>query len=178
MSKDYIISIRRKKDDKEIAQFICNHIKGLIDSHIMPSDKWCEGSKFDYNDLSDVMTIIKDKISLQYKEIQEKRLSAALAKTIAVKEAHENDIRYIEDEVIPEYFDCYYSAAAIQGSVETLTENNICIEDSVDNNDDSDDADDEEYTDRDVAYRYNAEGLESDRKHPCLWVSDVYCMVI
>jgi hypothetical protein len=32
MSTNYTLSIRRKKDDKEIAKFLCNHLKGIFDS--------------------------------------------------------------------------------------------------------------------------------------------------
>ena len=174
MSTNYTLSIRRKKDDKEIAKFVCNYLKGIFDSefakYINCNTRYSyKNEKFDYNDLSNMISAIQDKINLQYKTIQEKKFLIALSQNTEVKSEIEEDISYIENEVIPELFDIYYSVSVILGSIITIVENNIKLNES--EKEDSDD-----YI---MAYKYNAEGLilKDDKYSPCLWVDNIYCVI-
>lgn len=174
MSTNYTLSIRRKKDDKEIAKFVCNYLKGIFDSefakYINCSTRYSyKDEKFDYNDLSNMISAIQDKIALQYKTIQEKKFLIALSQNTEVKSELEEEISYIENEVIPELFATYYDASVIQGSIMTLVENNIKLNES-----EKEDSDDNV-----MAYKYNAEGLKSDndKYSPCLFADDIYCVI-
>lgn len=174
MSTNYTLSIRRKKDDKEIAKFLCNYLKGIFDSefakYINCNNRYSyKDEKFDYNDLSNMISAIQDKIALQYKDIQEKKFLIALSQNTEIKSELEEEIFYIENENIPELFNIYYDASTIQGSIMTLVENNIKLNES-----------EKEDSDNNVmAYKYNAEGLKSDndKYSPYLWVDDIYCVI-
>ena len=174
MSTNYTLSIRRKEDNKEIAKFLCNHLKSIFDGefakYINCNTRYSyKNEKFDYNDLSNMLSAIQDKINLQYKTIQEKKFLIALSQNTEVKSEIEEDISYIENEVIPELFDIYYSASVILGSIITIVENNIKL------NEDKT----EDWDDTNIAYKYNAEGLKSeDNKYsPCLFAEDIYCVI-
>jgi hypothetical protein len=174
MSTNYTLSIRRKEDNKEIAKFLCNHLKGIFDSefakYINCNTRYSyKNEKFDYNDLSNMISTIQDKIALQYKTIQEKKLLIALARNTTIKTELEEEIFYIEKENISELFGVYYDASAIQGSIITLVENNIKLNESEKENSD----------DNVMAYKYNAEGLKSDndKYSPCLFADDIYCVI-
>lgn len=173
MSTDYTLSIRRKKDDKEIAKFLCNYLKGIFDSefakYINCNTKYSYNNKnFDYNDLSNMLTAIQDKIALKYKTIQEKKFLIALSQNAEIKSELEEEISYIENEDIPELFNIFCDASVIQGSIVTLVENNMKLNES--EKEDSDD--------NIIAYKYNAEGLKSeDNYSPCLWSDDIYCVI-
>jgi hypothetical protein len=174
MSTNYTLSIRRKKDDKEIAKFLCNYLKSIFDSefakYINCNTRYSyKNEKFDYNDLSNMISTIQDKIALQYKTIQEKKFLIALSQNTEVKSELEEEISYIENEIIPELFATYYDASVIQGSIITLVENNIKLNES----------EKEDFDDNVMAYKYNAEGLKSedDKYSPCLWADDIYCVI-
>lgn len=176
MSTTYTLSIRRKKDDKEIAKFVCNYLKGIFDSEFAKyincstrSRYSYNNEKFDYDDLSNMLSAIQDKIALQYKNIQEKKLLIALARNTTIKSELEEEIFYIEKENIPELFGIYYDASNIQGSIMTLVENNIKLNES----------EKEDWDDNVMAYKYNAEGLksENDKYSPCLFSDDIYCVI-
>ena len=174
MSTNYTLSIRRKKDDKEIAKFVCNYLKGIFDSefakYINCNTRYSyKDEKFDYDDLSNMLSAIQDKIALQYKTIQEKKFLIALSQNTEIKSELEEEIFYIEKENIPELFDIYYDASAIQGSIMTLVENNIKLNES----------EKEDWDDNVMAYKYNAEGLksENDKYSPCLFADDIYCVI-
>lgn len=174
MSTTYTLSIRRKKDDKEIAKFVCNYLKGIFDSefakYINCNTRYSyKGEKFDYNDLSNMISAIQDKIALQYKTIQEKKFLIALSQNTEIKSELEEEIFYIEKENIPELFGVYYDASVIQGSIMTLVENNIKLNES----------EKEDWDDNVMAYKYNAEGLKSDndKYSPCLFSDDIYCVI-
>lgn len=174
MSTNYTLSIRRKKDDKEIAKFLCNHLKGIFDSefakYINCNTRYSyNNEKFEYNDLSNMLSAIQDKIALQYKTIQEKKFLIALSQNTEIKSELEEDISYIENETIPELFNIYYDTSVIQGSIITLVENNIKLNEP----------EKEDCNDNVMAYKYNAEGLKSedDKYSPCLWADDIYCVI-
>ena len=174
MSTNYTLSIRRKKDDKEIAKFVCNYLKGIFDSefakYINCNTRYSyKNEKFDYDDLSNMLIAIQDKIALQYKNIQEKKFLIALSQNVEIKSELEEEIFYIEKENIPELFGIYYDASVIQGSIMTLVENNIKLNES----------EKEDWDDNVMAYKYNAEGLKSedDKYSPCLWADDIYCVI-
>ena len=174
MSTNYTLSIRRKKDDKEIAKFVCNYLKGIFDSefakYINCNTRYSyKNEKFDYDDLSNMLSAIQDKIALQYKNIQEKKFLIALSQNVEIKSELEEEIFYIEKENIPELFGIYYDASVIQGSIMTLVENNIKLNES----------EKEDWDDNVMAYKYNAEGLESDndKYSPCLFADDIYCVI-
>jgi hypothetical protein len=173
MSTNYTLSIRRKKDDKEIAKFLCNHLKDIFDSefsqYINCNTRYSyKDEKFNYNDLLNMLIAIQDKIALQYKNIQEKKFLIALSQNTEIKSELEEEIFYIEKENIPELFDIYYNASVIQGSIVTLVENNIKLNES-----EKEDSDDNV-----MAYKYNAEGLKTESEYsPCLWVDDIYCVI-
>ena len=114
MSTDYTLSIRRKKDDKEIAKFLCNYLKGIFDSefakYINCNTKYSYNNKnFDYNDLANMLTAIQDKIALKYKTIQEKKFLIALSQNAEIKSELEEEISYIENEDIHELFNIFYN---------------------------------------------------------------------
>ena len=174
MSTNYTLSIRRKKDDKEVAKFLCNYLKGIFDSefakYINCNTRYSyKNEKFDYDDLSNMLIAIQDKIALQYKNIQEKKFLIALSQNVEIKSELEEEIFYIEKENIPELFGIYYDASVIQGSIITLVENNIKLNES-----EKEDSDDNV-----MAYKYNAEGLKSDndKYSPCLFADDIYCVI-
>lgn len=174
MSTNYTLSIRRKKDDKEIAKFLCNYLKSIFDSefakYINCNTRYShKNEKFDYNDLSNMISAIQDKIALQYKTIQEKKFLIALSQNSEIKLELEEEISYVENETIPELFATYYDASVIQGSIITLVENNIKLNES----------EKEDWDDNVMAYKYNAEGLksENDKYSPCLFVDDIYCVI-
>ena len=174
MSTNYTLSIRRKKDDKEVAKFLCNYLKGIFDSefakYINCNNRYShKDEKFDYDDLSNMLIAIQDKIALQYKNIQEKKFLIALSQNVEIKSELEEEIFYIEKENIPELFGIYYDASVIQGSIITLVENNIKLNES-----EKEDSDDNV-----MAYKYNAEGLKSDndKYSPCLFADDIYCVI-
>ena len=59
MSTDYTLSIRRKKDDKEIAKFLCNYLKGIFDSEFAKcincnSRYSYNNEKFEYDDFQEI----------------------------------------------------------------------------------------------------------------------------
>ena len=172
MSTDYTLSIRRKKDDKEIAKFLCNYLKGIFDSefakYINCNTKYSYNNKnFDYNDLANMLTAIQDKIALKYKTIQEKKFLIALSQNAEIKSELEEEISYIENEDIHELFNIFYDASVIQGSIVTLVENNMKLSES-----------EKEDDDNIIAYKYNAKGLKSeDNYSPCLWSDDIYCVI-
>lgn len=172
MSTDYTLSIRRKKDDKEIAKFLCNYLKGIFDSefakYINCNTKYSYNNKnFDYNDLANMLTAIQDKIALKYKTIQEKKFLIALSQNAEIKSELEEEISYIENEDIHELFNIFYDASVIQGSIITLVENNMKLSES-----------EKEDDDNIIAYKYNAKGLKSeDNYSPCLWSDDIYCVI-
>ena len=174
MSIDYTLSIRRKKDDKEIAKFLCNYLKGIFDSEFAKCincnyrNSYNNGT-FEYNDLSNMLVAIQDKIALQYKTIQEKKFLIALSQNTKIKSELEEEIFYIENEDIPELFNIFYDASVIQGSIITLVENNIKLNES--EKKDSDDYN--------IAYKYNAEDLKSedDKCSSYLWTNDIYCVI-
>ena len=172
MSTDYTLSIRRKKDDKEIAKFLCNYLKSIFDSefakYINCNTKYSYNNKnFDYNDLANMLTAIQDKIALKYKTIQEKKFLIALSQNAEIKSELEEEISYIENEDIHELFNIFYDASVIQGSIITLVENNMKLSES-----------EKEDDDNIIAYKYNAKGLKSeDNYSPCLWSDDIYCVI-
>ena len=103
MSTNYTLSIRRKKDDKEIAKFLCNYLKSIFDSefakYINCNTRYSyNNEKFDYDDLSNMLSTIQDKIALQYKIIQEKKFLIALSQNTEIKSELEEEIFYIEKE--------------------------------------------------------------------------------
>jgi hypothetical protein len=171
MSTNYTLSIRRKIDDKEIARFLCNQLKcifyGGFGKYInCDNDHLYNNEQFEYKDLISICDIVQEKISTEYKNIQEKKLLIALAQNKEIKEELEDEIFSIEDEVIPELFDVYYGAVSIKGSIETLVENNMKL---------SKEEDEDDHT---MAYRYNAEDLKNeDNDYPSLWVDQVYCII-
>lgn len=172
MSTDYTLSVCRKKDDKEIAKFLCNYLKGIFDSeftsYINCNNRYpCE--RFDFDDLTNMLIAIENKISLQYKTIQEKKFLIALSQNNQIKSELEEEISHIENEIIPELFQIYYNASTIQGSIMTLVESNIKL-----NQSEKEDQDDDV-----IAYKYNAEDLKSDddKYSPCLFVDDTYCVI-
>ena len=174
MSTNYTLSIRRKKDNKEIAKFLCNQLKGIFDSefakYINCNTRYSyKDEKFDYNDLSNMISAIQDKIVLHHKTIQEKKFLIALSQNTEIKSELEEEIFYIERENIPELFDIYYDASVIQGSIMTLVENNIKLNES----------EKEDWDDNVMAYKYNAEGLksENDKYSSCLFADDIYCVI-
>lgn len=174
MSTNYTLSIRRKKDDKEIAKFVCNYLKGIFDSefakYINCNTRYAyKDEKFDYNDLSNMLIAIQDKIALLYKTIQEKKFLIALSQNTEIKSELEEEIFYIEKEHIQELLDIYYDASAIQGSIMTLVENNLKLNES----------EKEDWDDNVMAYKYNAEGLKSDndKYSTCLFADDIYCVI-
>ena len=170
MSVDYSIKLRRKSDDKVLAEFYANILKNILDSEY--SDMiHCEGrnadnAKFDVNDLNALSDKVFDKIISLKDEIYHKDQMIPKSKNVEVMHEIEDQIACLKEEII-ELKWVLYSADALHGIISCLTEDLIKQGRS--------------------AYVYNGKDLPKKKAKDYngneydaaqyIWVNDVYCEI-
>ena len=178
MSTEYIIHVKRNADNKEIGQFLANHLKGIFSCSKYENLINCEGNpdkaKFTYDNLEAVEDAVTNDIKTKYASVYEKKLQIPLCQNIDVKHEIEEDISYLYDD-IDELLNALRSCNWLQGAcavvVEDMINPNIKIKDEYD-------------IERRSAYYYNAEGLPKEKHKwnngeeyestPTIWLKDVY----
>lgn len=171
MSVDYILHVKRNKDDKEIGRFYGNQIKGILDSGkcelIHCDGRSCDKAKFTTSDLDALYDSTINDMKGIIDKIIEKKLMIVCASSVEIKHDLEMDINELHDSLT----DIHYvlsSISALRAMIDLVTEDMLNSEDK-------------------IAYEYNAEGLPKEIKHkmdgteyehsPLLWSNDVYCEV-
>lgn len=156
MGVDYQISIRRKKDDKEIGVVIANLLKPILDSSLSGKIN-CENHrnsdkvKFEVSHLEDVITSAKERIASEFGKKKEQQLYLTVAKSESAINHIEEKISFC-DEQIEEYFIVLEAASEVLGMIQCLVEDQIKGEKA--------------------AYEYNGDG-----NGDYVWNHDVYCII-
>lgn len=169
MSTEYMVTVKRKADDKALGSFMANELKTIIGSEFADKigcDENPDGRRFEFNDLETVFNAVWKNVAASYAKISEKKFMVCAAKSAQIKRELEEDIRFVEED-IEEYSYIMRSAAKIMGKVQAVAED---LE-----------------KDGEFAYRYNGEdlpkkkaaysnGLEQEYS-VCVWNADVYCEI-
>lgn len=178
MSVDYIVSVKRKTDDKVIGKFLCNHLKTLVGSEfaeILPHTGYTGGGgRFNVTDIDRLRETISAKIEKEYQTIFEKKLLIALASSKDIKSELEQDILDIQTYISEELIYCLRAVHILHGQVQLITEDNIKIDSETDDGEGS------------MAYAYNGVDLpkktaktgDNEYEMPSyVFMNDVYCDV-
>ena len=160
MSVDYSLIVKRKKDNKKIAEFSCNSLKCLIDSeykNIIHCDSISyNGSKatFTPSELENMSELIFKDIKERFNTIKNNQLLICAAKSKEVaddyKESNSINEQYIDEELKWQYNAC----CSILGKIRCVTE--------------------DLYKKNTPAYQYNAKDLDGVDS---IWCDDVYCEI-
>ena len=161
MSVDYSLVIKRKKDNKKIAEFYCNQIKSILDSdfkNIIHCDDTAYDRihpKFTTSELSNLTDLIYQKIENTYKEIQNNQLLICSAKSKEVADEYREENRFLLETINEDLRYQHEACCNIMGKIQCVVEDLIKKNKS--------------------AYQYNANGLDDK---DTIWCDDIYCELV
>lgn len=159
MSISYIITVKRKIDNKPIAKFIGDMLKNIVCSEFEEilhlSNYNNNAARFDMSDLENLEAAVWNKINATYAEIFEKKLLIACAQNAEIKSELEQDILDLRDYIDTELRWILHSSATLQSRI------SLTVVDMIHDTDDS-----KNDPDAVMAYRYNALDLKSENEEP------------
>lgn len=158
MSVDYSLIVKRKKDNKKIAEFYCNSLKCLIDSdykNTIHLDGSCNNVTFTPSELESMSELIYKDIKNRFNTIKNNQLLICAAKSKEVADDYKESIREQEEYIDEELKWQYHACCAILGKIRCVTED-LLKKDT-------------------PAYQYNAKDLDGVNS---IWCEDVYCEIV
>lgn len=163
MSTDYRIHIKRKSDNKEIAVFLGNAIKNILDgchANIIHCESryTIDKCKFTYDELDNLSQIIYKDLVSKFEDITKQELMLCCAKSKEAIEDIKDQIQYNKEIIEEDLKWQLYGVHVLLGHIQCVVEN--------------------EYRKNNPAYLYNVKDLNKDKdESKTIWCSDIYCEI-